>query len=1217
MRVLLTIMCAVFIILGLESQSWNSLDENSIIYRPAEMIENINGSRYVASTDINKVHQLLLNAPLEFSGKDGLAFDVPLPDGSMESYKLYYSPVMMEGLSSRYPSIRSYKGISTREKGRVLRLSVSPLGIHAAISTLEGQIYIDPYSSDENSTHVSYFTSDFIPRSNMVTSCGLDAEMISLSNDELDFTNEEQIDLRSPDALLPMRTYRFALACTAGWGQFQTSKATALSKMVAGVNRLNLIFELEIAIRLLLIDNNDELIQMDPSNQPYPSNQGFDILNLNTNVVNSIIGVDNYDLGHVWSNCNDTGGVAGLGVACSNNSKARGVTCIGGFSAVDPVMVSITSHELGHQMGAAHSWNSCTVGLEDQFSVSTSYEPGSGSTIMSYDGACGGNNIQGFSTDKYNVGALNQIIVFTRSSSGESCISEIPTSNNEPQISINSQAYCSGSSEDAAFPDDLRIPINTPFELTATASDLDNDNLTYSWEQYDTGPSSQLGMPLGNAPQFRVYNPTPSPTRVFPRIENIMNGSSSIREVMPFSSRDWTFRCLVRDNNPQAGAVIWDEIDFKSTDVAGPFEVNSIVGAQTIGEMIEVTWEVANTDQAPVNASNVDIFLSTDGGFSYDYILLSETPNDGSEMVLLPYAPTSQARIKVKGHKNIFFDITPFNFSIEEPTTPGYGFQAEFCPRKICLPQNTSFGLETYGFGGFNETINFAVVSGLPPGATASFSANNIQAFEPSSLDLDLSNATENGTYSILIEGSTTSGVSMSQVVTLITRGTDFTSLQPLTPASGSSGVEPVPTFTWSRVVDADHYEIEVSPNPDFGSTSVIFETNLTDTFYVSEVLLDVSTLYFWKVRAINECKDGEFSPLQTLGSQALNCRRFEDFNLPLNISQSGTPTVIAEAVIAESGEISKAGVKRIKGLHDKVSDLKGTLISPTGTEVILWSNKCGNQTNFNVGFDDDSPTAVQCPLNGGPIYRPEGSLADFIGESITGTWSLRLEDTKSGGGGIFDDFELELCSNATLDPPILVNNNVLEVPPGFPNKIESNLLLTTDNNNTAEELVYTLVETPSSGYVSRSLNQLNVGDNFTQDDIDLGRIRYHHNGNTETSDAFYFTVVDGEGGWIDITRYDVEIDASFTSGVDNIDDTSFVQVYPNPADEKINIEISKSGFKNINVMLIDITGKLVYRSSGVQTNYLIESTTLAAGIYTLRMDVDESSFQKKIVVIH
>ena len=77
-----------------------------------------------------------------------------------------------------------------------------------------------------------------------------------------------------------------------------------------------------------------------------------------------------------------------------------------------------------------------------------------------------------------------------------------------------------------------------------------------------------------------------------------------------------------------------------------------------IGTTETVTWDVAATDVAPVSCSNVDILLSTDGGFTYPVTLAAGVPNNGSFDVVVPNEATATARVMVVCSDNIFFDIS-------------------------------------------------------------------------------------------------------------------------------------------------------------------------------------------------------------------------------------------------------------------------------------------------------------------------------------------------------------------------------------------------------------------------------------------------------------------------------------------------------------------------------------------------------------------------------
>ncbi len=1208
MKFRLTLLFALFSFFGF-SQSWTHIDESQIQLSEDQERQIIPTEYKTYQLHIEQFQEALKSAPDEFINnrkeKDVL-IELPMPDGRLESFKFFRSEVMEKPLSEKYPMIKSYKGYSI-DRTKIARISISPYGFYGSIRTHEGPIYIDPYADNQTDYYISYFTKNHRPDASTNTSCGTKGSSLD-PNDVI--PGENFVDFRSPTDVLPLRTYRFALACTGGWGQFQSSVESALAKMVTGTNRLNLIFESEMGIRLLLLGNNDLLIHLNPNTDPYPNNQSGTnqefpnwqqgCLYTNTGVVNGIVGFTNYDIGHIWSNCSDTGGVAFLGSACNNN-KGGGVTCIGGNSNVTNVVVNITAHELGHQFSANHSFNHCD---QDNENIGTGFEPGSGSTIMSYAGLCGPQNVQGFNEDNFNVGSLQEMVQFTRIGSVQ-CAEEIETTNNEPTATI-------------PLDDDFYIPIETPFEMTGIGEDEDeNDVLTYSWEQYNFGPLSDLGVPIANAPSFRVFYPSENPTRVFPRIDKIINKTFEKTEVLPTYSRNYRFRFVVRDNNEEAGAIAWDEVEFNAVAEAGPFLVDYPNFGENfeVGQTIEVVWDVANTDVGPINCEKVDIFLSTDGGFTYPIQLAGNEDNDGSAEVIVPLALGNQNRVKVKARDNIFFDISDFNFIIDEPSTPGFYYEMQDFTADVCLPESVSYGINTAGFGGFTDNVHFEVIGGLPEGAVATFVPNDVAPSESTALNIDLSNVIVTGDFEIQIEATANGASSIQRTVELKTTGTDFSSLATVYPEQGQAGTESLPTFSWTTVPDASSYTIEVSTDPNFGSSNIIYEENITDTFFVSNFILENSTLYYWRVKAQNKCLDGNFTEIRAFGSQALNCNEIEDVNLPLNISQSGTPTIDADFVITAMGEVQEVVVKRVKGGHQKVSDLRATLISPAGTEVLLWNKKCGNLSNFDLGLNDSSPTPVQCPLTGGPVYKPEESLSILAGEEITGVWKVRIEDTASGNGGTFQEATLEICSNATVDNPVLINNNVLGVPPNGANPIMTELLLTEDPNNTASELIYTVVQLPLEGDLYYNSDVLTVGSQFSQELINQGRIRYRHNGGSLTEDHFLFTVVDGEGGFIDITQYDVQIDESFTSQVQDIDRLNNIRVFPNPASHHIQIEVLNMSIQNLDIRLYDMVGRLVLNQKNQSNSDIIQTTDITNGTYILELNLNGQRYQKRVIV--
>ncbi len=1193
----------------LNAQKWIPVSENQITLKNNQTREIIPDHYALMAIDFDRLKKDLSKAPLESStqrSQNEITISVPLPNGEIHNVRAYESPVMRPLLQAKYPGIRSYRVYNKKEKisGRI---AMSQLGLHAAFKTPKGTVYIDPYANNMTDHYMSYYTKDDHSQSPVAPlGCGHHGHDLENHSDWASLREAEDagVSMRSPSEPVVLHEYDFALACTGEWGQNQGGVANIMAKFNTGVNRLNQIFEQDLSMRIILVDNNDLLAFTDPNTDPYDGNQGFNILGANTAALNNTIGINTYDFGHVWSNCNDTGGVAFGSSACTGN-RGAGVTCIGTSAGVSGVMVNITAHEIGHQLSAGHTWNKCTDDLFGQFAPASAFEPGSGTTIMSYAGLCGGNSVAFANTDNYHVGTLNEMLFYTRETGAEACATKVDTDNNTPEAYIPMEGG-------------FVIPVGTPFELTGDAFDPDGDPMTYSWEQYDLGPSSDLGTPLGTAPLFRVYYPDENAkTRVFPRMQSIISGSGpqgTEVERLPQISRDLTFRFVVRDNHEGIGAVDWEEIEFSSTDQAGPFMLTfpNIDEQFTVGDTATITWDVANTDQSPVNCEFVDIFLSDDGGFNYNYQLAKNAPNDGSHEVIIPNAVSDFVRIKVKGADNIFFDIGNLNSRVFAPTIDTYYLGLDALCGESCLPDDVSFNIESVGFNDFTESIELSVVDGLPSGAVATISPEVISAGESASVDLDMTNVAGDGTYLITIQAVAGTDT-LFREYTLSTTGNDFSSLASLTPESNVTGLSGLPLFSWVNVADADSYRLQLSTSPDF-ENNIIDQDGLTDTTFESNAILENSTVYYWRVIATNSCGSEAATSLQAFSTEALECFDLEAIDLPKNISQSGLPTIQTQFVINSTAQLSDINIKRVKGLHERVSDLEFRMIAPDGDAVLLLDKSCGNSSNFNCGFDSESPFPLSCPLTNSTIFEPAEDLSILYGKDLLGVWTFEIKDTKSGNGGALQEVQLEICSNTVLDAPILINNNKLGVPPGQRQIVRNLELLSEDANNTAEELVYTIVTLPQHGILTRNEQPITVGSQFTQSDIDQIRIIYGHDGTATVEDSFEFTVQDGEGGWIGITTFEIEIDETFVSSTEDIDEINAIQVYPNPVRDILNVntEFTTGSFE---LQIVDITGKTVYSQTTSKQKNAIDVKGLSAGTYVLIIQHDDKQYQKQIII--
>ncbi|MBK7629749.1 MAG: hypothetical protein IPJ23_03365 [Ignavibacteriales bacterium] len=671
-----------FIFAQVNSQNlWQDVDASQIVTA---------GERYIIpqqfrsiKLDVEGMKSFLSNAPLEFteaSKTKSLKLYLPIPDGTMQRFDIVESPIMAPGLAAKYPEIKTYMGKGIDDPYAVVRFDLTPLGFHAMILSPNGNVFIDPYALRDTENFISYYTKDFSNPSKT-----FECEVISDENRQQELNYLKESMLLTPTGP-QLRTYRLAVACTGEYAAFFGGTVPlALAAVVTSVNRVNGVYEKEVAVRMVLVANNDTLIFTNASTDPYSNTNGSAMLGQNQTTVDARIGSANYDIGHVFST--GGGGVAYLGVICINGSKAGGVTG-SGAPVGDPFDIDYVAHEMGHQYSGNHSFNgssgSCSGGNRN---ASTAYEPGSGSTIMAYAGICSPQNLQNNSDAYFHVVNFDEIVAYTNFGSGNSCPVITNTGNGAPTVTVPTGGFY--------------IPKSTPFALTGSATDPNSDPLTYCWEEYDLGPAGAPGTPSGNAPIFRSWNPTTSPTRYFPRLLNLLNNTTVIGEILPTYTRVLNFRLTARDNKLGGGGVNYAQMQFNVDGNSGPFTVTSPNTNVTWGgeSSQTVTWNVSNTDIAPVNCANVKILLSTDGGQTFPTTLVASTPNDGSESVTIPNTPSTTARIKVEAVGNIFFDLSNVNFTIEEAVPVELvSFTAQTTDAGVVLNWTTATEINNSGF---------------------------------------------------------------------------------------------------------------------------------------------------------------------------------------------------------------------------------------------------------------------------------------------------------------------------------------------------------------------------------------------------------------------------------------------------------------------------------------------------------------------------------------
>lgn len=650
---LIAIIAIFFFSQGYGQSLWNSIPEERLANHEKVDRASTPLKYHIYSLNFEALKGLLANAPSRSNtAVSSLVLEFPNAQGEFEHYRIFEASVMDPALAVRYPQIQSYVGISIEDPTATMRFSTTLFGLHTmTLSSKNGTSFIDPFTKDLNN-YIVYNKKDLTTEKTL--QCLVTDEPV-----EINETGERStLETFANDSFF--RTYRLAMACTIeyaayhvnaaglGAGTLAQKKAAVLAAMNVTMTRVNGIYEKDMSLTMKLVANNDAIIFI--TSDSFNNNDPNTLINQSQTVINSGIGVANYDIGHTVST--GGGGLAQLNVPCTAN-KAKGIT--GSPQPVgDAYDVDYVAHEMGHQFGASHTFNGTGGSCSGNRSAAQAVEPGSGSTIMAYAGICTA-NVQGNSDSYFHAVSLAQMFANVTSTT---CQINTPNNNTPPTI------------------DDLAsytIPKGTAFILKGNGADADGDTLTYCWEQTNPGASAlnaATASTTTSVPNFRSVTPSTSPNRYMPNFSRVLIGTLAAAaswEIIPNVARTMNFALTVRDNGiPTGGQTARKNMTVTFNGTAGPFTVTSPTENITwaAGTNQTVTWAVAGTTANGINTENVKISYSNNEGSTFT-TLIESTPNDGSETIIIPAGVASTScRIMVEAVGNIYYAISrKFNTS--------------------------------------------------------------------------------------------------------------------------------------------------------------------------------------------------------------------------------------------------------------------------------------------------------------------------------------------------------------------------------------------------------------------------------------------------------------------------------------------------------------------------------------------------------------------------
>jgi len=629
--------------------------------------------------DLVQLQNQLSSAQRMKEGNEGVEISIPTIDGKTERFKVFSFPVMVDELAAKY-QLGSYYGVSVSDPAVTVRFSVAPNDFQSMVFRNGVSEFIEPANTDKTVYGVHYKTGK--SEANGVFCSTKEpgrADMSQLIQQGSDYVSSPMFTQRSSDK--KYRTLRLAMSTTAEYGNFfGGTTAGALAQVNATLTRVNGVFEKELGLHLIMQNYPSLLyygtVTADPYSTVTSASSPPDAWNSQLmNTLHSVVGDANFDIGHLFGASGGGGNAGCIGCVCSNTLaigngtatdtyKGAGITspATGTKNASttyppsgDSFDIDYVAHELGHQLGAYHtySWYEGT---------GVNYEPGSGSTIMGYAGITGTDlDVQAHSDAYFHVGSISNIQTNLALSS-KTCDIETAITNSPPVI--------------ATMPT-YTIPLNTAFALTATATDPDGDAMTYCWEQVNSSVSA-IGEPWGtgagisnntsygsghvlgataSGAMFRSLAPVSSPTRYFPTLATVLGGAVknlSIWESTSSVARSTVFRITVRDlnaTNPQtafANQVV-------TVGSAAAFTVSTT--SLSAGSDSTITWVVSGTTASPYNVANVKIDFTSDNGVTWT-TLAESVPNSGSASVAVPSSLSGKSgHIRVSAIGNVFYAV--------------------------------------------------------------------------------------------------------------------------------------------------------------------------------------------------------------------------------------------------------------------------------------------------------------------------------------------------------------------------------------------------------------------------------------------------------------------------------------------------------------------------------------------------------------------------------
>ncbi len=483
------------------------------------------------------------------------------------------------------------------------------------------------------------------------------------------------------------------------------------------------------------------------------------------------------------------------------------------------------------------------------------------------------------------------------------------------------------------------------------------------------------------------------------------NGIKSIiREIDLSQGETYTFEVKADGTKPLMASICW-------TDPAG--------------QVITGTPAQLLDNPTPTLVNDLDIRITKNSNTFFPWKLNPANPSnaatkgdnivDNFEKVQVDN-PSGTYTISVSHKNNLLYGNQKVSIVVTGISHPFAINATDGDNKSICSDNNSSidYHLHYKPASTTSGSTNFNV-TGLPSGANANINPSSLSTEGDITLTISGLNNVPAGLYDFEITG-TNASEQQSKELKLHVLKNSFSQQTLTSPVNGIIDIEAPFNLEWEENPNAQKYRLQISYNSGF--TNLLLDEDIVNTSYLitkQTYGITSGSTYYWRVKPVNQCADGNFSSPFSFKMLSINCGQgfnSTQVNIPSNANSSPITSVLnyTDAVNIDEMHVY------VNISHTKISDLKVSLVSPSNTTVVLTnSGTCqGNYANIDVTYRDDASSNIGCSTNppaiGGEII-PFQSISNFYNENAGGNWTLKVEDPVNNNGGSINMWALEICT--------------------------------------------------------------------------------------------------------------------------------------------------------------------------------------------------------------